>query len=132
MNLPRVLAVAAILVGVFAVPGCSEGQKLVGITVSPPNSSVTGGPVNVNFSAYGNYSHPPESKDLTHSVVWSSSSPQVISIDPATGIATSSVSNCGSNVIITAALYSKPGNPSSGTVAVGTATVSVTQTNGCT
>ncbi|HWX91231.1 MAG TPA: hypothetical protein VNY29_01255 [Terriglobales bacterium] len=129
MNLARVLAVAAILVGVFAVPGCSEGQKLVGITVLPQNESITGSGGIVNYQAIGNYTHPPESKDLTHSVVWTSSSPQVISIDPATGEAISG-GGCGTNILITAALYSKPANPASGTVAIGTSTVNVTQANG--
>jgi hypothetical protein len=126
MNFPRLLCVFAILFGLCAVQGCSEGQKLVGITVSPPNTSITGSGLNVDYSAYGTYVHPPESRDLTHSVLWSSSSPQVVSIDPATGVATSSTT-CGTNIIITAALYSKPGNPASGTVGIGTATVNVKQ-----
>jgi hypothetical protein len=129
MNLPRVLAVAAILVGVFAVPGCSEGRKLVGITVLPQNESITGSGGIVHYRAIGSYTHPPESRDLTLSVVWTSSSPQVISIDAATGIATSGL-GCGTNILITAALYSKPANPSSGSVAIGTTTVNVTQANG--
>jgi len=132
MNFPRLLCVFAILFGLCAIQACSEGQKLVGIMVSPPNTSITGGPLSVDYSAFGNYVHPPESKDLTHSVVWSSSSPQIVSIDPNTGVATSSPINCGNNILITAALYTKPGNPASGTVAVGTATVSLTQPGGCT
>ena len=129
MHWYRVLGVTAILAGVFAVPGCSEGQKLVSITVNPPNASITGSGAIVPYAAYGNYTHPPESKDLTHSVVWSSSFPQAISINAATGVATTGL-GCGTNIVITAALYSKPGNPSSGTVGTGTATVSVTQAPG--
>ena len=125
MNCPRVLCVFAILLGIMAGQGCSEGQKLVGISVSPQNTSISGGPLNVDFTAIGTYAHPPENRDLTHSVVWTSSSPQIIAIDPATGIATSSSINCGTNILITATLYSNPGNPSSGTVATGTATASL-------
>jgi hypothetical protein len=129
MTLRRVLAVAAILAGIFAVPGCSQGQKLVGITVLPQNESITGSGGIVNYQAIGSYTHPPESRDLTHSVVWTSSFPQAMSIDPATGVATSGL-GCGTNILITAALYSKPANPSSGTVAIGTTIVNVTQANG--
>ena len=126
MNCPRVFCVFAILLGIMAGQGCSEGQKLVGITVSPQNLTITGVGGIVPFVAYGTYTHPPESKDITHSVTWTSSFPQAISIDPATGIATTG-SGCGTNIIITATLYSKPANPAAGTVAVGTSTVNVKQ-----
>lgn len=131
MNRPRVLCVCVILSALSAALGCSQGQKLVGITVSPQNTSISGGPLNVNYTAYGVYTHPPENRDLTHSVVWTSSSPEVISIDPTTGIATSSSVNCGTNILITATLYSKPGSPTTGTVATGTATANV-KNPGCT
>ncbi len=126
MNCPRVFGVCVILMGLSSALGCSEGQKLVAITVSPQNLTITGVGGVVPFVAYGSYTHPPESRDITRSVTWSSSFPQAISIDPATGVATTG-SGCGVNIIITAALYSKPANPSSGTVAVGTSTVNVKQ-----
>jgi hypothetical protein len=126
MKFLRPLCVSALI---FLLPGCGHGHNLVGVTVLPAVTSITGPGVQVHYKAIGSYIHPPEDVDITNSVVWTSSSPQVVSID-STGVATSEPGFCGSGIVITASAYSDPQNPTHGTVVAGTATMSVTQT-GC-
>ena len=113
----------------LSLPSCGHDQVLTSITINPTGATITGTGVIVNFQAIGTYIHPPQNKDITTSVVWMSAAPQIISIDPNTGVATSG-SGCGTNIGITATHYSNPQNQS-GSVVVGTAPVSVTQVPSC-
>jgi hypothetical protein len=110
------------MLSVLALPSCGFKRQLVSITVTPDGANITGTDVNVQFTAIGHYIHPPDSRDLTNSVVWASSSEQVIKID-STGLGLSG-SFCGTNIPITATAHSDPHDSNSGIV-VGTATVSV-------
>jgi hypothetical protein len=111
----------------LAFPSCGFDRRLVSITVNPVGASIVGPGVVVNFQAIGNYIHPPDSRDITTSVVWTSAAPQVISIVPNTGVATSGLS-CGTNITITATWYSNP-QTHTGAVVVGTASVNVNPTS---
>jgi hypothetical protein len=113
----------------LCLPSCGHDQVLTAVTVSPSGASITGAGLEVDFKAVGTYIHPPESKDITTSVVWTSAVPQAISIDANTGVAISGLA-CGSNITITATAYSNP-KSQTGSVVVGTAPVSVTQPGGC-
>ena len=77
-----------------ALPSCGFDRKLVLITVNPPGANITGAGVEVDFQALGTYVHPPETEDITDSVVWASTAPKIISIDPKTGVAMSQA-GCG-------------------------------------
>jgi hypothetical protein len=114
----------------LSLPSCGHDQKLVSIAVTPTGLSITGDGLIVDFKALGTYIHPPENKDITNSVVWASSLPQAISIDPNTGVAVSGTA-CGTNILITATVYSNPQNKT-GSVVVGTAPVNVAQVPPCT
>jgi hypothetical protein len=111
-----------------ALPSCGFDRKLVLITVNPPGANITGAGVEVDFQALGTYIHPPETEDITNSVVWASTAPQIVSIDAKTGVAVSGT-GCGTNITITATAYSNPQN-NSGSIVQGTALVSVTLPNG--
>ncbi len=51
--------------------GCARDQKLVSINLSPADGFVFAGPGAAGqFTAYGNYIHPPESKDISTQVTW--------------------------------------------------------------
>ncbi|HKB99054.1 MAG TPA: hypothetical protein VKD23_09730 [Terriglobales bacterium] len=113
----------------LTLPGCGHDQKLESIAINPSGASITGAGVVVNFQAIGTFIHPPESKDITTSVVWMSAAPQVVSIVSNTGVATSET-GCGTNITITATAYSNP-QSKSGSVVVGTAAVSVKGNPGC-
>ncbi len=117
-----VLVMAALLV----FPSCGFKRQLVSITIDPPGASIVGSGVTVNFKAYGNYIHPPDTRDITDSVVWASAAPQVIKI-LSPGVAESQFA-CGTNITITATWYSNP-QTQSGSVVVGTAVVNVTPTS---
>jgi len=121
------LRLALVVLGTLAVvtlPSCGFKRKLVSITMIPSAADIQGADVDVQFKAIGNYIHPPDSRDITDSVVWESSSPQIVSITP-TGLATSQLGGCGT-IPITAKGHSDPHDDSSGIV-VGTALVTVTQ-----
>ncbi len=120
--------VALAMLSVLALPSCGFKRRLVSITVTPNGANITGTDVKVQFTAIGNYIHPPDSHDITNSVVWASSSPQVITVD-ATGLGTSGTF-CGTNIPITATAHSDPHDSNSGVV-IGTATVSVAQVPDC-
>ena len=125
LALSALIMVAALL----SLPSCGHDQKLISITVTPSGANITGTGVEVDFKAVGTYIHPPENKDITNSVVWTSAAPQVVSIVSNTGVAHSGAA-CGTNITITATAYSNPQNHS-GSVVVGTATVSVTHPGVC-
>jgi hypothetical protein len=119
------VTVAALL----ALPSCGNERELVSITINPPGANITGPGLEVHFQAIGNYIHPPDQRDITDSVVWTSAAPSVISIVSNTGVATSGI-DCGTNITITATSYSNP-QSKTGRVVVGTAAVSVIQPGGC-
>ncbi len=121
---------ALIVVAAFvALPGCGFQRRLVAITINPPGANITGEGLVIDFQALGTYIHPPETVDITDSVVWTSAVPQVIAIVANTGVATSGF-DCGTNITITATGYSNP-QSKSGDVVVGTAAVNVTQPGNC-
>ncbi len=111
----------------WLLPSCGADKKLVSINVNPTGANITGVGVNVQFTALGNYIHPPETQDITSKVVWKSSAPQVIDFkDPSQpGLATSQ-GFCGTNITISATYYSNQADPTAGTATVGTASASVT------
>ncbi len=116
------------LLAVIALPSCGFKRKLVTITLIP-NMATLGGPgVELQFQAIGNYEHPPDSHDITNSVVWASAAQQIVTIDQ-TGLAISQ-DGCGTNITITATGHSDPHDSKSGVV-VGTAAVTVTQPGNC-
>src|SRR3977135_4176950 len=86
------------LLAVLALPGCGFKRKLVSISIIPNAANITGVGVKVQFKAVGNYVHPPDSRDITNSVVWESAAPQIVTIDQ-TGLATSQ-NGCGTNITI--------------------------------
>src|SRR5262249_18486297 len=105
------------------LPSCGFKRKLVSIDVIPDKATLGGPGLSLQFQAIGNYIHPPDSRDITTSVIWKSAAESVVSIT-STGLATSGF-DCGDNITITATGHSDPHDSSSGIV-VGTAAVSVT------
>jgi hypothetical protein len=120
-----VLGVVTLIAVASFLPGCGFKRKLVAITVTPDGVQVTGTGVIVNFKAVGSYIHPPDTRDITDSVLWESAAPQIMSIDPHTGVATSGA-GCGSNIGITATAFTNA-EAMSGTAVIGQALISVTQ-----
>jgi hypothetical protein len=132
----RVSRVGLLVVLLLASLSCGHDRQLVSINILPQGATLTltgpGQNLSIQFTAIGSYIHPPESKDITSQVVWSSDSPQVIdfSTPGSPGLATTTGNACGTNIGILAKVYSRPGNPPSGSVVVGTSNVNVKIT-GC-
>jgi hypothetical protein len=115
----------AILIFV-ASSGCGHDQQLILITVTPADETVSaalGTSLQIQYTAIGTFQHPPAQKDITNQVVWSTPTPQIVSIDPKTGLATTQ-DGCGTNVPINATGREHI-NSGTGSVVVGTATVSL-------
>lgn len=125
--------IAALLVAAIVLlnlSSCARSQHLVGITLSPQGTTITlggfGEKVSTQFTAYGSYIHPPETKDVTSKAVWTTDSPSIISLSSSQpGLVTTTGLGCGTNLGVTASVYSDPSNPSAGSVVVGSATISV-------
>jgi len=109
-------------------PSCARSQQLVAVTVSPQSTTITQSPgeqVQTQFTAYGTYIHPPETKDVTQKAVWAVDTPQIIELVQGTpGLIETTGDGCGTNLGVTASVYTDDNNPS-GNVVVGSATVSV-------
>ncbi|HYU48096.1 MAG TPA: hypothetical protein VEK84_18180 [Terriglobales bacterium] len=124
----RFVVVAWTMLAVLVLSSCGFKRQLVSITVIPNTVTLEGSGLNLQFKAVGNYIHPPDSRDITKSVVWQSAATDVVSI-MATGLATSG-NVCGTNITITGTGHRDPHDSSSGVV-VGTAAVTV-KLPGCT
>jgi hypothetical protein len=115
IRLPRLFVASLLVLPLSLVPSCAAPQKLESVMVLPSDTTLQGFGLQVHYKAYGSFVHPPETLDISNTVTWSSSSPQIISIDN-TGIATY-VQGCATNLLITATYTHK------GSVMVGTATL---------
>jgi len=121
------LVAAAVLL--LSLPNCARSQQLIAVTVMPQNVTITlsevGQQVGTQFTAYGSYIHPPVTKDLTNTAVWATDSPSIITGSSTTpGLFTTTGEGCGTNLGITASVYTDDNNPS-GNVVVGSTTMNV-------
>ncbi|MFZ1918312.1 MAG: hypothetical protein WAU58_12110 [Terriglobales bacterium] len=74
------LAMVIALGAALSLPSCGHDQKLVSIAVTPTSviyPSPSSGPA--DFGATGTYIHPPETKDITAQVTWSTDVTELLS-----------------------------------------------------
>jgi hypothetical protein len=128
MKHARAIVLGLVILSVLGLSHCARDQQLVSIAVTPQDSTITGAGLELQYTAIGTYIHPPETKDITSTVVWKSEADQIISFSTPDkpGLATSGL-GCGTNLGISATMYSNPQDPSAGTAVVGNATVTVKQ-----
>jgi hypothetical protein len=115
----------------MALLSCGQDQRLVAITVTPDAftfSNAAAGEI-VQYTATGQFVHPPETRNITHQVAWSSPTPDVIFVD-ANGVGTVTGIACGTNIPVTATGSSDLRLPPAGNIVTGTVTVNV-QLAGC-
>jgi hypothetical protein len=119
ISLGVLVAVAALLLNLSS---CAREQTLETITLSPAGGFIFQGfGATGQFTAYGNFIHPPETKDVTDKVIWSLDI-QNFGIITQQGIVTYTRNDgCGSG-LVNATYNNPPGNPS-GSVVVGSAPV---------
>jgi hypothetical protein len=126
------LLLSGVVLLAMVLPSCGHDRQLVSIAVTPTGANIGGTGITVQFTAVGTYIHPPQTRDITSQVIWKSDAPQVIDfVTPGSpGLATSGAF-CGTNIGISAVVYSNPANPPGGTAVIGRSTVNVTATGGC-
>jgi hypothetical protein len=116
------------LVMIMEVLGCSSGQRLETITVTPA-TVVFGAPdptLKVQLTATGTYIHPVATKDITNQVTWSSAVTQVATVN-STGEVNPST-DCGVAGVSATFLTNQP----TGNVVTGSTSVTVDGPNpGC-
>jgi Bacterial Ig-like domain (group 2) len=131
----RFLLVLAAVLGVIGLNSCGHEQQLVSITIQPDHEifGATNIPVSldagltVQARALGNFIHPPVSKDVTNQAVWKSNTPDIATVDAATGLVTATGLACG-DALVTATVTTNHsiGNVSSnGAIVSGTMTATV-------
>jgi hypothetical protein len=105
------------------VPSCGHEQQLVSITLQPSGGFVFEGfGAQGQFTAFGNFIHPPETKDITNQVVWKLDVANLATLTQTGLITYNRTDGCGSGNV-TATHYNKGSNATAGPVVVGTALV---------
>ena len=121
------MAVAAAL---LIQPSCAHPQKLVSISLSPAGGFVFEGyGAAGQFTAYGTFIHPPETKDITSKVVWSLDIENFGTVTQQGLVTYQRTDGCGSG-LVNATYNNPPGDPS-GSVIVGSAPVSGAKNGTC-
>lgn len=121
MKVRQFVAIMTLAV-IVETSGCSTGQRLVGINVSP--ATVVFGSaspaLSAQLTATGVYTHPPATKDITNQVTWSSSIVGVAVVN-SSGVVSPAGIDCG----VTDITASFKTNDPTGNVIGGTMTVTV-------
>ena len=128
-----VVVILVMAVVLLNLSSCAREQKLESITLSPANGFVFGGVgATGTFTAYGNFIHPPETKDVTSQVVWSVDIANFGTINQQGVITYQRSDGCGSGLVN--ATYNNPPGNANGSVIVGSAPVKGSQSgsgSGC-
>lgn len=113
-----ITALAVIALALLNTSGCARGQKLVSVALSPAAGFVFEGyGAAGQFTAYGNYIHPPEQKDITNQVKWSLNIANFGTVSQSGLVTYTRTDGCGSGDVT--ATFTE----SDGSVMVATATV---------
>ncbi len=59
------LVVAVVVAWFMTLSGCGYDQRLDSISIEPDNATITGAGLELHYTALGQYSHPPNTKDIT-------------------------------------------------------------------
>jgi hypothetical protein len=110
----------ALLLG---LSGCARDQKLVSIAVQPAGGFVFEGyGAQGQFTAFGTYIHPPETKDITGKVIWTLGIANFGTLSQSGQITYARTDGCG-NGLVTATFYSNPSNRNAGSAMTASAPV---------
>jgi hypothetical protein len=119
--------IIAVLVAMAAAllntSSCARQQTLESITLSPAGGFVFEGfGATGQFTAYGNFIHPPETKDVSDKVVWSLDIQYFGTINQQGVVTYTRTDGCGTGQVN--ATYNNPPGQPGGSVVVGSAPVS--------
>jgi hypothetical protein len=131
----RFVFVFATVVFVAGLTSCAHEQQLVSISVQPAKEvfGASNIPVSANagssvqLRAIGSFIHPPVTKDITNQVTWTSNTPDVVTVNSATGLITAAGLACGDALVSATVTTNKSiGNVSStGAIVTGNMTATV-------
>ena len=124
--------VALLCLAAIMVPSCGHDQQLISITLQPTEGFVFEGlGAQGQFTALGNFIHPPETKDISDQVVWKLNIGNFGTLTQTGQLTYNRTDGCGSGDV-TATHYSDPNNPKSSAI-IGTAPVKGVNdgTSGC-
>jgi hypothetical protein len=124
---------AALCLSLLGLLGCGNDPRLVSIAVTPQNVTIAGvdcttAPCQptVQYKAIGFYNHGGQPKDITGQVIWSTNTPTILQFQSSpAGLLAPTGNGFGTNLGVTATVYSNPNNPSAGTLVIGNAIISV-------
>jgi hypothetical protein len=128
------LSFVLVCAAALSLPSCGHDQELVSISIQPTTETFGSATIpvfqdaglNVQLRAIGSYIHPPVDKDITNQVIWSSNTPQMVTVN-STGLITATGMACG-NTLISATVKtnsSAGGLSSSGAIVTGSMTANV-------
>jgi hypothetical protein len=122
------IVLIGIAVCLVAEASCARSQQLESITIQPSSVTFLSPFTTLTFQlkAYGAFIHPPETKDITDQVTWTSSAPALSVVSNTGVVAVSGNGSCGANVV-TATAPATPGNPNG--LITSTASVTVDDIN---
>jgi len=129
----RGVSAAALCLALLGLPSCGNDSRLVAITVTPANITIGGvdcttSPCQptVQYTAVGFYNHGGKPKDITSQVLWTTDTPSILQFQSSpAGLLAPTGNGCGTNLGVTASVYTNPNSPTSGTIVSGGAIVSV-------
>lgn len=129
-----IIVLISVALTLLSIASCGDPQELVSITIQPsvetigasniPVSQDAG--IQVQLKAYGNYIHPPVTKDITDQATWLSNTPQMFTVS-STGLLTATGELCGGAIISASVTTNSDssGVSSSGAVVTGFMTANV-------
>jgi len=102
----KYIALILISAAALLLPSCGHEQQLTLIQIQPSTETfgasnipvIANAGSNVQLKALGTYIHPPVTKDITNSVVWSSNTPGMVMVNT-TGLITATGQACGGTLI---------------------------------
>ncbi len=95
-----VIVLVALAISLLGSSGCARDQKLTSISIQPTGGFVFEG-LNATgqFTAYGTYIHPPQTKDLTSQVTWTINVQNLATITSGGLITYTRTDLCGSGAV---------------------------------
>ena len=119
----RAIGMLVIACLLLAGLSCARDQQLQFISITPNSVKFEGVGAVAQFTAVGHYIHPPQDKDVTTKVTWTTDIPGLVSFSSTTPGEATALNICGFGQV-QAVIYSNPQNPPKGTIWMGTADVS--------
>ncbi len=136
-----IIALISVALTLLNISSCGDPQELVSINIQPGTDTIGASNIpviqdagiQVQLEAYGNYIHPPVTKDITNQVSWLSNTPQMFTVN-STGVITATGELCGGTIISASVTTNSDssGVSSSGAVVTGSMTANVVCSTGTT